>query len=193
MFPGPVNPSSTSSSSSSPKPLSSTSTTPPTNFEEVLASQPSLPEPGPSYFEARRALWLTRPPALPPRPPSSTPLLSLEEILRRPGALQSDEVWDGGLAKISKNLLGGGRTRRPLPVQVVLKILYAGWVRDGTWPEGMIPADESDFFDPDRNYPLPTPESTLTESFIPVGQALASPPAESSAMATRSQVEESQL
>jgi len=97
-----------------------------------------MPEPGVDYFYARRVLWLLTPP-VEPRPISPSPSrIKLEALLNQPGAVESEEVWKAGLKNVWKGLVGGNQLRKRLPLSIVLKILQAGWLRDGTWPEGMV-------------------------------------------------------
>ncbi|KLO08435.1 hypothetical protein SCHPADRAFT_835333 [Schizopora paradoxa] len=97
-----------------------------------------MPEPGLDYFYARRVLWLL-PPPIEPRPVSPSPSrIKLEALLNQPGAVESEEVWKAGLKNVWKGLVGGNQLRKRLPLSIVLKILQAGWLRDGTWPEGMV-------------------------------------------------------
>ncbi|KAH8118763.1 hypothetical protein DFH11DRAFT_1475586, partial [Phellopilus nigrolimitatus] len=98
----------------------------------------TLPAPGLAFFAARRALWKAAPPA-PPAPASPAPSrVKLEALLNQPGAVESDEVWRAGLQAVWKGLVGGNQLRKRLPLGIVLKILQAGWLRDGTWPEGVV-------------------------------------------------------
>ncbi|EIM88582.1 uncharacterized protein STEHIDRAFT_138832 [Stereum hirsutum FP-91666 SS1] len=128
----------------------------PTQFE-LLCAIANLPPPGLDHFEARRALWLTPPSAGDPTPTiapnsdsepqrSNTARTKLEDLLSRPGALESDEVWEVGLAKVWRGLVGGGRLKKALPLNIVIKILQAGWLRDGTWPEGAAQPTDDPFF-----------------------------------------------
>lgn len=147
---------------------------PPSAFEKLLASE-DLPPPGPDHFHARRALWLT--PLSVPRPPSppsaSEAHTRLEELLNKPGALENNDVWQAGLGKVWKSLVSGGRLKQLLPLKLVvriiylilmraclltlcqIKILYAGWLRDGTWPENAAAVENDDFFSPAHVYPHP--------------------------------------
>ncbi|ETW83825.1 hypothetical protein HETIRDRAFT_449454 [Heterobasidion irregulare TC 32-1] len=128
----------------------------PSAFEKLLASE-DLPPPGPDHFHARRALWLT--PLSVPRPPSppsaSEAHTRLEELLNKPGALENNDVWQAGLGKVWKSLVSGGRLKQLLPLKLVIKILYAGWLRDGTWPENAAAVETDDFFSPAHVYPHP--------------------------------------
>ncbi|KAI0033337.1 hypothetical protein K488DRAFT_35550, partial [Vararia minispora EC-137] len=101
-----------------------------------LLSHADLPPPGPDHFEARRKLWTSRPANAPPLPPPEPSRTRLEGVLTAPGALENDQVWRSGLEKVWRGLVGGGRLKYPLPLSLVDKILYAGWLRDGTWPNG---------------------------------------------------------
>jgi hypothetical protein len=142
--------------------LSSTQHPPPT-FPHLLAHA-NLPQPGPEYFTARRALWTTPTAAsrLGQAPPISR--VRLETLLDEPGALERPDVWDAGLSRVWKGLVEGGRLKNFLPLRAVVclpllrilflitllglqvKILYAGWRRDGTWPDNATVVDEDNFF-----------------------------------------------
>ena len=117
------------SSSSSPiAPLLSSSLPPlaadATPFEIVLHQAHiagTMPGPGLSYFEARRALW-SHPPANPPTPADPSPSrVKLEALLSQPGAVESEEVWRAGLKNVWKGLVGGNQLRQPLPLNVVVR------------------------------------------------------------------------
>lgn len=43
-------------------------------------------------------------------------------------------AWNGGLGGVHRNLTGSKRLARGLRLGLVIRILRAGWVRDGTWP-----------------------------------------------------------
>ncbi|KAJ6628797.1 hypothetical protein B0H10DRAFT_2428685 [Mycena sp. CBHHK59/15] len=69
------------------------------DFDDVLAAA-HLPPPGPEYYNARRALWLTPNPVLPPRAqePSSS-RRKLEQVLNSPTrstTTASDQTWPTG-------------------------------------------------------------------------------------------------
>ncbi|KAI0251324.1 hypothetical protein BJV78DRAFT_1212490 [Lactifluus subvellereus] len=133
-----------------------------------------LPPPGPDHFAARRALWTT---------PTATSRLGhdpspsrvrLESLLNQPGALESPEVWDAGLSKVWKGLVGvgGGKLKSPLPLRAVVKILYAGWRRDGTWPDNATVVDDDAFFgtiEPQANNPSVDQATPLATSSTSVG------------------------
>lgn len=97
-----------------------------TTFEDLLqASELDLPPPGPSYYAARRALWLT-PRSSPSQPRVLEPSTSrrrLEDLLNAPGAVTSDDVWTGGVEKVWKGLSAGGRLKRRLPMNLVVRPL----------------------------------------------------------------------
>lgn len=88
-------------------------------FENSL-SRASLPPPGPSYYAARRALWLTPIPGLPLPPVPSTSRDRLEQLLNVPGAVENEEVWRAGVEKVWKGLVAGGRLKRRLPMNIVV-------------------------------------------------------------------------
>lgn len=83
----------------------------------------NLPPPGPDHFAARRALWLkpTATSRLGQAP--STSCVRLENLLEEPGALERPAVWDAGLNKVWRGLVGGGRLKSFLPLRVVVWIL----------------------------------------------------------------------
>ncbi|KAF9651231.1 hypothetical protein BDM02DRAFT_3184713 [Thelephora ganbajun] len=91
-------------------------------------------EPGMSYFNARRKLWLDGKKKIPRPEEIPASITRLEEMVRDPRALRSNTVWEEGLGRISKRLIEGGRPKYNLPMHLLIKILYAGWIRDGTWP-----------------------------------------------------------
>ena len=94
--------------------LSSTRHLPP-GFPHLLAHA-NLPQPGPEYFAARRALWTTPTAAsrLGQTPPISR--VRLETLLDEPGALERPDVWDTGLKRVWKGLVEGGRLKNFLPL-----------------------------------------------------------------------------
>ncbi|OBZ76750.1 hypothetical protein A0H81_03698 [Grifola frondosa] len=99
-----------------------------------------LPPPGPDHFAARRTLWWARGPNE-PTPTESTPSRQrLEILLQR----DTDEAWDAGLNKVWNGLVSGARLKKRLPLSTVIKILQAGWIRDGTWPKGGVAPDPDD-------------------------------------------------
>ncbi|KAH7097480.1 hypothetical protein BKA62DRAFT_716458 [Auriculariales sp. MPI-PUGE-AT-0066] len=61
-------------------------------------------------------------------------------ILGKEGKL-SDEDWRT-LRGVHTALMGGQRLRVPMPMDKLVKLLQAGWQRDGTWPPG---ADAPDY------------------------------------------------
>ncbi|KAI0004933.1 hypothetical protein BJV74DRAFT_762551 [Russula compacta] len=117
----------------------------PSSFAHLLAHA-DLPPPGPDRFAARRALWTTPTAASRLGQAPSTSRVRLEYLLDEPGALERPDIWDAGLKKVWKGLIEGGRLKKFLPLRVVVKILYAGWRRDGTWPDNAMVVDEDNFF-----------------------------------------------
>jgi len=112
-------------------------------------------EPGISYFNARRELWLNGKREVPRPGDIPASITKLEEMVGDPQALRSRGVWEAGLGRVSKRLIEGGRLKYNLPMRLLvcsathsvviqysiltrsslqIKILYAGWIRDGTWP-----------------------------------------------------------
>jgi len=92
----------------------------PRTFQSLLTSA-TLPPPGPEYFAARRALWIT-------------PTAASRLTLQKPGSEVSDTVL--------------------VPLRTAIKIVHAGWRRDGTWPDNAAVVDDDNFFgtiDPHAN------------------------------------------
>ncbi|KZT13082.1 uncharacterized protein LAESUDRAFT_616871, partial [Laetiporus sulphureus 93-53] len=113
------------------------------SFKQRLAAT-EMPPPGPAYFDARRALWWT-PGAKPPRQAkTSAARRRLERLLSQNGATESDQVWTSGLNEVWKALISGSPLKIPLPLDMVVKILMAGWIRDGTWPRGGVAPEPDD-------------------------------------------------
>ena len=81
-----------------------------------------LPPPGPDHFAARRALWTTPTAASRLGHNTSPSHVRLEGLLNQPGALESPEVWDAGLSKVWRGLVGvgGGKLKSPLPLRAVV-------------------------------------------------------------------------
>ncbi|KAJ7765067.1 hypothetical protein DFH07DRAFT_719449, partial [Mycena maculata] len=107
-----------------------------------------VPIDGPTFYAARRLRWLT-PPVPTARPASPTPSSSssrrkLEAALSTPDALTSDVVWHTNVEKIWKGLGAGGRLKRRLPMRLVIKIIHAAWLRDQTWPVGLVAPEPDD-------------------------------------------------
>ncbi|KAM5540350.1 hypothetical protein V8D89_005808 [Ganoderma adspersum] len=123
-------------------------------FEEQLATA-RMPPPGADYFAARRALWWA-PGSNPPSPTEPNPSRGkLETLLAEPAALEDDRVWDAGLDRVSRGLTSGAKLKHRLPLALVIKILQAGWIREGTWPKGAV-APESD-----GDVPVPGAKATV--------------------------------
>lgn len=88
-------------------------------FEERLAVE-QLPPPGQDHFAARRALWLS-PGLSPPSTDDANPSRQkLEALLRPPGAHEDDGIWEAGLNRIWRGLVGSERLRHRLPLALVV-------------------------------------------------------------------------
>ncbi|THV08372.1 hypothetical protein K435DRAFT_771891 [Dendrothele bispora CBS 962.96] len=127
--------------SSSPSFSSSSSSS---SFDELLQSS-TLPPPGPEHYAARRALWLsvnTAGPKSSTKP--STSHQKLEKLLNTPNAIYNDQVWVGGVRKVWSGLSGGSALKKPLPMNLVIKIIHSAWIRDDTWPTGAIAPEPDD-------------------------------------------------
>ncbi|KZV97304.1 hypothetical protein EXIGLDRAFT_764594 [Exidia glandulosa HHB12029] len=94
-----------------------------------------LPPPGPEHFAARRAAWLEIPPDKDPRTPTSASRerARIEQLLRQ--GKVTDETWRA-LKSLHTSLMGGSKLKSGLAMADVVKLLHAGWQRDGTWPPG---------------------------------------------------------
>jgi len=144
----------------------------------------NLPPPGQAHYAARRTLWLT-PTKVPEHSPSSSSRLRLEQLLSQPGAVHNDEAWKDGVEKVWKGLVGGGRLRRRLPMNLVvcithrnhitlltglqIKVIHAGWLRDPeTWPTGAVVPESDDELSRITSSPCPLPRITSKqESCMP--------------------------
>ncbi|KIO24995.1 hypothetical protein M407DRAFT_53455, partial [Tulasnella calospora MUT 4182] len=124
------------------------------------AEPPPLPTLGPDYYELRRQEWL-RPitptssaAAAASNDAQSTTSSSsssgtvdkkknkmekdgsraqLESLLSVSGAEEDDELWKAYLHTVHDGLVGGKRFKKGIKLGVAVKILKAGWLRDGTW------------------------------------------------------------
>ncbi|KAI0326668.1 hypothetical protein GY45DRAFT_1328624 [Cubamyces sp. BRFM 1775] len=123
-----------------------TSPLPMSTFEQRLAAA-ELPPPGPELFHVRRTLWCTPGPNPPARTEPTAPRVRLETLLAVPGAVEDDNTWDAGLDRVWDGLVGGVRLKHRLPLALVIKILQAGWIREGTWPRGAVVPDSDEELD----------------------------------------------
>ncbi|KAG8684939.1 hypothetical protein FRC11_011408 [Ceratobasidium sp. 423] len=96
------------------------------------------PTSGPAFFELRRRQWRAAQPS-PTSDRSSRPASEsssharLEAIVTSPGYEFDDVIWDTYLSSVNERLKAGVILRKPLPLWVVIRVLRAGWMRDGTW------------------------------------------------------------
>jgi len=133
---------SSKASSSSPSPSSSSS-----SKDNSLVPDDNTW--GPGFYERRRAQWTSRKKLNKvgetdnsnnnareaggaPRPPSAA-LEKLADVLSRPRVEEDDEMWDDYLKGIHAKLVGATRLRKGMSLPFAIKILHAGWLRDGTW------------------------------------------------------------
>ncbi|KAJ1308700.1 hypothetical protein OPQ81_004391 [Rhizoctonia solani] len=96
------------------------------------------PTSGPAFFELRRRRWRTAQPNTTSdqqsRPASdSSSHARLEAIVTSPGYEFDDAIWETYLKNVNERLKAGITLRKPLPLWVVIRVLRAGWMRDGTW------------------------------------------------------------
>ncbi|KAG9124957.1 proteasome core particle subunit beta 3 [Ceratobasidium sp. 392] len=95
------------------------------------------PTSGPEFFEWRRNQWRNARPkgeSIRASPnPESTSHARLETVVTSPGYEYNDAIWNTYLKNVNERLKGGVTLRKPLPLWVVIRVLRAGWMRDGTW------------------------------------------------------------
>ncbi|KAI0774104.1 hypothetical protein C8Q74DRAFT_809691 [Fomes fomentarius] len=103
-----------------------------------------LPLPGVDHFAARRTLWWTPGPNEPSPTEANSSRRRLEALLAHPGALEDDDIWEAGVDRVWRGLVNGAKLKHRLPLALVIKILQAGWIREGTWPKGAIVPDSDD-------------------------------------------------
>ncbi|KAH9844144.1 uncharacterized protein C8Q71DRAFT_731468 [Rhodofomes roseus] len=140
-------------------------------FEQRLAST-QMPPPGPSYFQARRAIWWEPVANTPPSEEVSMTHRRLEDLLSKEDATESDEAWRAGLGKVYRALVSGARLKKRMPLNMVIQIIMSGWIRDGTWPRGASAPEPDDELSPppeDTGYMAPshttTPDAMSTAKF----------------------------
>ncbi|KAF8759591.1 20S proteasome subunit beta 3 [Rhizoctonia solani] len=102
------------------------------------STEPISPTSGPEFFELRRRQWLAAQPSTTSdqssRPaPDSSSHARLEAIVTSPGYEFDDAIWETYLKNVNDRLKAGITLRRPLPLWIVIRVLRAGWMRDGTW------------------------------------------------------------
>ncbi|CAE6398110.1 unnamed protein product [Rhizoctonia solani] len=101
--------------------------------------EPAPPTSGPDFFELRRRQWRTAQPTTASDQPAARPASDsssharLEAIVTSPGYEFDDVIWDTYLKSVNDRLKAGVILRRPLPLWIVIRVLRAGWMRDGTW------------------------------------------------------------
>jgi hypothetical protein len=100
----------------------------------------------------------------------------LESLLNSPGAVCDDVVWRSGVEKVWKGLAAGGRLKRRLPLNLVIRIIHSAWLRDpDTWPPGAVAPEPDDVWEevssnPIRIYPAPAEyPSGVTTPWTAVG------------------------
>ncbi|QRW16078.1 20S proteasome subunit [Rhizoctonia solani] len=87
------------------------------------STEPISPTSGPEFFELRRDNGSLHSLAQPQTNP----------IVTSPGYEFDDAIWDTYLKNVNDRLKAGITLRRPLPLWIVIRVLRAGWMRDGTW------------------------------------------------------------
>ena len=138
----------------------------PSRFEQLLASA-DLPKPGPELYAARRRLWLKAAPERTPKPSKSHTQTrqKLDVLLSNGDLAKDDQAWKK-VEKVWKNLHGGSRLSEPVAMGTIVRafqrpllhiccllaqvrIIYAAWRRDGTWPEGYVAPEPDDALPPE--------------------------------------------
>ncbi|KAG6831385.1 hypothetical protein H0H92_010987 [Tricholoma furcatifolium] len=115
-----------------------------TSFDDILNAA-DLPPPGPQHFLARRSLWLTpRATSKPTIKSTSKQRQRLEDLLRSKNAAQSDYAWQNGVKTVWDAFNQGGTLNTRLPLPLVIKIIYAAWLRNDTWPVGAVVPESDD-------------------------------------------------
>ncbi|KAG8908163.1 hypothetical protein FRB99_008706 [Tulasnella sp. 403] len=116
--------------------------------EGDMAACEAPPTMGPEYYAWRRAQWLmprdvnaghattSIPRTSDPRADESR--MRLETVLSRPGAEEDEEVWREYLKCVYDGLVGGKRLKRGVKLHYAVRILKAGWLRDGTWENAAV-------------------------------------------------------
>ncbi|KDN51013.1 hypothetical protein RSAG8_00642, partial [Rhizoctonia solani AG-8 WAC10335] len=124
---------------------------------------------GPAFFELRRKQWRTAQPNTtsdqPSRPASdSSSHARLEAIVTSPGYEFDDAIWDTYLSNVNERLKAGVILRKPLPLWIVIRVLRAGWLRDGTWyGPNLPPAGTAETSSAMPETPALTPTAFLNE------------------------------
>lgn len=88
-----------------------------------LANAKTLPPPGPLHYTWRRTWWLAPVQKVTERPRPSSSRLKFEQLLKKPGAVRSNEAWKGGIERVWQGLMDGGRLKQNLPMSVVVRQL----------------------------------------------------------------------
>jgi len=110
---------------------------PSTGRPESSAGRTIRPTTGPDYYELRRAQWIqpTRLSVNGERKNAKTSKshAKLEAVLDQAEVEEDDAVWTHYLSGIHDSLVGGKRLKKGMKLHLAVKILKAGWLRDGTW------------------------------------------------------------
>jgi len=105
--------------------------------ESDSPSEPNSDDWGPAFYDRRRWRWISSgsrdTPVVEDRERPSIALEKLEQVLKRPGVLEDDDIWDRYLKTVHSKLVGGTTVRKGMSLSYAIKILQAGWLRDGTW------------------------------------------------------------
>ena len=96
-------------------------------FQQRLAES-DLPPPGADHFAARRALWWTPGPNSPSPTEANSSRRRLEALLAHPDALEDDAVWEAGVDRVWRGLIGGAKLKHRLPLPLIVSLhLHDHW------------------------------------------------------------------
>ncbi|KAG9012259.1 hypothetical protein FRB94_006289 [Tulasnella sp. JGI-2019a] len=140
-----------------------------------------IPTSGPQLYEYRRAQWL--------QPTSSGVVAAsasasgsedmrvsksharLEAIVNQQGVEEDEGIWKQYLSAVHESLVGGKRLKKGIKLNLAVKILRAGWLRDGTWDT----AAAASFTPTPSNGPSTTSSGTAVSPQPPHSSGLATP------------------
>ncbi|KAL7421640.1 hypothetical protein Q5752_003409 [Cryptotrichosporon argae] len=113
-----------------------------------------------------------------PHAPGPTLVGRLETLLAADGGVESDDAWDMGVRDVVRSLNEGRKLSRGLRLGLIIKVLRASWIRDGTWP--IDPQTSRALRPPDSPPPSPGGGSASLGASTASAGAGTGPPAEGS-------------
>ncbi|KAG7449024.1 uncharacterized protein BT62DRAFT_929022 [Guyanagaster necrorhizus] len=116
---------------------------------DTILAVADLPPPGPSYYTARRALWLTPRNTSNQTKANKEPLVlaqqkKLTDLVNDPTKAQTESGWNEGIRLVWEGLSNGRKLTVSMPLSLIIKITHAAWIRDNTWPLGAIAPEPDD-------------------------------------------------